>query len=111
MVSLPVVSWFQAFKLWLLELVHLSRDAAHALVGLLLLGAVFFLRRSPPTWRCLIPTVVVGLAGEGLDLWDAFRYGSPVRLADAGIDIVLTVVPAFVLLVVVMCRHRLTRSH
>ena len=56
--------------------------------------AVLVFRRSPPTWRVLIPTIVVALAGECLDLWDASEYGSPVRLADGGKDIVLTVVAA-----------------
>jgi hypothetical protein len=112
-----VVSWFQASKLWLLETVPISRDVAHALIGLLFL-LVVVCRRPFPTWSCIIPTVVVALAGECLDIRDAFQYEKPLRLADAVKDMALTVGPALVVLGVLIrrfgreraCQHQAVRQ-
>ncbi len=66
---------FQQSKLWLTELVGLSRDALHIYVGLtiFLLAALIF-RLPLRDWRPLAAVFLVAIAGE---VWDLFERLQP----------------------------------
>jgi hypothetical protein len=64
-------SQYQLFKLRILELVPVSKDAAHVYIGMTCLLFAFLLLRLPMrSFRALIPGVVVALMMEVFDLRD-----------------------------------------
>ena len=71
---------FQTSKLWLQDLVGLSKDALHIYVGLaVFLLAAFLLRRPLRDWRPAAAVVLVALAGEIWDLVEWTNRGNPPR--------------------------------
>lgn len=67
---------FQAAKLWLIENVHLARDALHIYVGLIvLLGAAALFRWPLKGWKPWAAVLVAALLGEAWDIWDRARIG------------------------------------
>lgn len=67
-------SAFQSAKLWLVDVVGLSKDALHIYVGLaVFLVAVYLLRRRSPTVVPLLFVFAVAVAGEILDARDDLR--------------------------------------
>ncbi len=64
-------SQYQLFKLRILELVPVSKDAAHVYIGMTcLLFALLLLRIPLRSYRALLPAIVVALAMEVFDLRD-----------------------------------------
>lgn len=69
------MSSFQSFKLSLIDLVGLSRDALHIYVGLaVFLGAAILFRRPMSDWRPLAAVFLVAVAGE---IWDLVERLAP----------------------------------
>ena len=63
---------YQSSKLWLQDLVGLSKDALHIYVGLsVFLLAALILRRPLRDWRPLAAVALVALAGE---IWDLVEW-------------------------------------
>ncbi len=71
---------FQSGKLWLQDLVGLSKDAMHIYVGLtVFLLAALVLRRPLRDWRPLAAVMLVALAGEIWDLVEWTNRGKEAR--------------------------------
>lgn len=70
------MSPFQSAKLWLIDLLGLSRDALHIYVGLtVFLGVALIFRLPLRDWRPLAAVFLVAIAGEVWDLIDRLRPG------------------------------------
>jgi hypothetical protein len=66
-------SEYQLLKLKVLGFLHLSKDAAHVYIGvLLLLLAVVLFRRPLRSWTALLPGLVATVIMETLDLRDGY---------------------------------------
>lgn len=79
-------SQYQLFKLRILDLIPVSKDAAHVYIGMTcLLFALLLLRLPLRSYRALIPGLVVALVMEVFDLRDDlvsvghFRWGASVK--------------------------------
>jgi hypothetical protein len=71
-------SGFQSFKLWLVHLAGLPKDALHIYVGLaVFLGAAALSRRPLGHGLPLGAAGLASLAGEAWDLMDDLRNGTP----------------------------------
>ena len=68
---------YQIFKLWVLAVIPLTKDAIHVYIGFLclLVGLVVF-RRRLSSWQALIPGLVVSLLLEVLDLRDGYSVSA-----------------------------------
>ncbi|HYH44114.1 MAG TPA: hypothetical protein VEG34_00380 [Thermoanaerobaculia bacterium] len=76
---------YQIFKLALMSVLPLTKDAIHVYIGFLcLLVALIVLRRKITSFWALAPGVVVSLAMEAFDLRDGFT------LAESAKDLVNT---------------------
>ena len=72
----------QAVKLWLVQHVHLAKDALHIYVALTVMFAaalVFGWRLS--SWRPWLLVAFVAIAGEVWDVRDSLTSGTPVVLS------------------------------
>jgi hypothetical protein len=70
-------SGFQNFKLWLVHLAGLPKDALHIYVGLaVFLGAAALSRRPLGHWLPLGAVLLAALTGEAWDLTDDLRYAT-----------------------------------
>jgi hypothetical protein len=70
------VSEFQHAKMWLVENLHLAKDALHIYVALLVFfGACLLFRWKASQWKPWLCVLGAALAGEAWDLGDAFRNG------------------------------------
>ncbi len=68
------MSPFQSAKVWLIELLGLSRDALHIYVGLTVFLLVALIFRLPlRDWRPLAAVFLVAVAGEIWDLFERLR--------------------------------------
>lgn len=92
------ISGYQAFKLFLTELLGVSRDGFHILLTFfvfLLVGMLFKWRLSSP--KMLIAPFLFALLLEVLDTRDAIVYGFRVDVLDSVHDIILgMLLPTFV---------------
>ena len=69
-----LMSPFQSAKVWLIELLGLSRDALHIYVGLTVFLLVALVFRLPlRDWRPLAAVFLVAVAGEIWDLFERLR--------------------------------------
>ncbi|HEX4959872.1 MAG TPA: hypothetical protein VF173_03465 [Thermoanaerobaculia bacterium] len=92
-------SWYQTFKLWVLAILPLTKDAIHVYVGFVcLLGALIVLRRRLSSFQALIPGLVISIAMEVLDLRDGFPWPASVH------DLVNTNLLPFVLVTLARLR-------
>jgi len=68
---------YQIFKLWVLAVIPLTKDAIHVYIGFLclLVGLVVF-RRKLSSWQALIPGLVVSLLLEVFDLRDGYSLSA-----------------------------------
>jgi len=68
---------YQIFKLWVLAVIPLTKDAIHVYIGFLclLVGLVVF-RRRLSSYQALIPGLVVSLLLEVLDLRDGYSVSA-----------------------------------
>ena len=73
----PTTSPYQRFKIELLSIVHLSKDAIHIYIGVACLLVALLLLRGRVRWKALLPGLAVSLAMEAVDLSDEWRVGRP----------------------------------
>jgi hypothetical protein len=68
---------YQIFKLWVLAVIPLTKDAIHVYIGFLclLVGLVVF-RRRLSSWQALIPGLLVSLLLEVFDLRDGYSLSA-----------------------------------
>lgn len=96
----PGLSSYQGFKIWLLQVVEIDRDALHVLLGAAIVLALLALLRDK-SGAVVAGLIIAGLAGvamEALDLRDAWRAGEPFDWAHSADDLLRTVlVPMIVL--------------
>ena len=70
------MSEFQSFKLQMLDLLGLSKDALHIYAGLaVFLVAAMLIRRPGRAWWALLAVALVAVGAELLDLRDDLRSG------------------------------------
>ena len=71
---------YQIFKLWVLAVIPLTKDAIHVYIGFLclLVGLVVF-RRRLSSWQALIPGLLVSLLLEVFDLRDGYSVSASVH--------------------------------
>jgi hypothetical protein len=70
------MSPLQSVKFWLVENVHLAKDALHIYVGLIVfLGSAALFRWPLRSWKPWAAVLVVTLAGEAWDMIDRLRGG------------------------------------
>lgn len=84
------ISGYQTFKLYLTELLGVSRDGFHVLLGFLvflLVAGVFKLRLSSP--KTLIAPLLFVVVLEVFDTRDALVYGFPVDILDSIHDMLI----------------------
>src|SRR4029079_12418426 len=73
-------SWYQLFKLWMLAVLPLTKDAIHVYIGFLcLLGALIVLRRRLTSYQALIPGLLVSITMEILDLRDGYGWAASIH--------------------------------
>ncbi len=83
---------YQLFKLWVLAIIPLTKDAIHIYVGFAgLLVALILFRRRLSSYQALIPGFLVSVAMEALDLRDGYTLAASVH------DIINTNLLPFVL--------------
>ncbi len=72
------MSPFQQAKLWLVETLHLGKDALHIYVALaVFFGACLLFRWKASQWKPWLCVLAVALAGEAWDLGDSASRGAP----------------------------------
>ena len=94
------MSEFQEAKMWLVENLHLGKDALHVYVALaVFFGACLLFRWKASQWKPWLCVVAAALAGEAWDLGDAFRNGDPLDIPASLKDLWNTLlVPTIVML-------------
>ncbi len=98
------MSQFQRAKLWLVDTLHLAKDALHIYVALaVFFGACLLFRWKAWQWKKWLCVLAAALAGEAWDLANSFSHGEPPGLAASLKDLWNTLlVPT---LLVLMARH------
>lgn len=85
------MSPFQEFKLHVVQLLHLAKDAIHVYVGFACFMIVVVLfRRSPRTIQALLPGLILSLLVEVVDLHDDIHSLGHLRWAASMKDILNT---------------------
>ena len=85
------MSDFQLGKLWLVDMLAMSKDALHIFVGLtVFLVSAALLRRPLRDWRPVLAVLLVALAGEGWDLLETWQAGQVLRWSRSGHDVFIT---------------------
>ncbi|WP_066794309.1 hypothetical protein [Sphingomonas soli] len=75
------MSPLQSAKFWLIDHVHLAKDALHIYVGLLLFFGVALAFRWPVrSWKPLAVVLAAALIGEAWDLRDSVAFDTPINL-------------------------------
>jgi hypothetical protein len=94
------MSSYQQAKLYLVDNLHLAKDALHIYVALaVFFGACLVFRWKASQWKPLLAVVAVACAGEIWDLHDTMAAGLPVDPAGHAKDIANTLlVPAVIVL-------------
>jgi hypothetical protein len=73
------VSDFQQAKVWLSNTLHLSKDALHIYVALIVFfGTCLLFRWKASQWRPWLCVLVAALAGEAWDISDSIHYVEPI---------------------------------
>ena len=85
------MSDFQLGKLWLVDMLAMSKDALHVFVGMaVFLLAAALLRRPLRDWRPLLVVLLAALAGEAWDLLETWQAGQALRWGRSGHDVFIT---------------------
>ena len=85
------MSLFQEYKLQIVQLFHLAKDAIHIYIGFAcFMLAVALFRRSPRTVQALIPGLILSLMLEVMDLRDDLLSSGHLRWSASLKDIVNT---------------------
>ncbi|MFL6196940.1 MAG: hypothetical protein ACJ75H_22335 [Thermoanaerobaculia bacterium] len=73
-------SGYQIFKLWVLAVIPLTKDAIHIYIGFLcLLTALIVFRRRLSSYQALIPGLLVSVTMEVFDLRDGYGWSASVH--------------------------------
>lgn len=73
-------SGYQIFKLWVLAVIPLTKDAIHIYIGFLcLLTALIVFRRRLSSYQALIPGLLVSVTMEIFDLRDGYGWSASVH--------------------------------
>ena len=82
------MSPLQATKLWLVEHVHLAKDALHIYVALgLLVGSALVFGWKLASWRPWLVVAAAAVVGEIWDIRDRWVYGVPQQYGANGHDL------------------------
>ena len=81
---------YQRFKLELVSLIHMSKDAIHVYIGVGVLLLVLLLTGGRARWKALLPGLVLSLAMEAADLGDEWQAGNRLRWWASVHDVVNT---------------------
>ena len=100
-------SYYQRFKIELLSLLHLSKDAVHVYIGVGCLLVTLLLLRGRVRWKALLPGLLLSLVMEVFDLRDNWRDERRLRWRDSAHDVLNT--NAIPLVLVLLLRHRWIR--
>jgi hypothetical protein len=94
------MSGFQQAKLWLVETLHLAKDALHIYVALVIfLGACLLFRWKAWQWKPWLCVLAAALLGEAWDLADSAVAGQPLAYDESLKDLCNTLlVPTLVVL-------------
>lgn len=85
------MSPLQQAKLFLMDHLHLTKDALHIYVALFLfLGSATLFQWSLKSWRPWLVVLAAALTGEAWDLRDSLFYGTPVVLGGNAKDVLNT---------------------
>lgn len=85
------MSPLQQAKLYLVNHVHLAKDALHIYVALILfLGSAALFSWPLKSWKPWLVVLAAALAGEIWDLRDSLVYRTPIALGENGKDILNT---------------------
>ena len=99
------MSALQQAKLYLVENIHLAKDALHIYVALaLVFGSCLLFGWKVRQWRPWLLVLAAALAGEAWDLRDTIAGGDPVHLA-ANVKDVLNTLAVSTLLLLLAARH------
>lgn len=91
-------SIYQNIKLQFLSLAHLSRDAVHIYIGLIVfLIYVVIFKKSLSSLKSLLPVLTAAVAMEAFDLWDDFHSLGYCRWSASLHDIINTIFWPFVI--------------
>lgn len=73
-------SGYQIFKLWVLAVIPLTKDAIHIYIGFLcLLTALIVFRRRLSSYQALIPGLLISVTMEIFDLRDGYGWSASVH--------------------------------
>lgn len=103
-------SVYQSYKSVILEILHLSKDAIHIHVGLIVFSlAVFLWRQGRLDYLSLLPVFIVAGAMEFLDLRDDFVSLGYMRWSASAHDLINTVL--WPTIAVIACKWLETRKN
>lgn len=95
-------SLYQNIKLHFLSLVHLSKDAVHIYIGLIVFFIyVLIFKKSLSSFKSLVPVLIIAVTMEAFDLWDNFHSLGHYRWAASLHDIINTLFWPFILVLFV----------
>ena len=102
-------SFYQNFKLTILSLVHLSKDAVHIYIGLLVLFLwVLVSRKALRSFKVLVPVFLVAVVMELLDMRDNYHSFRAYRWSASFHDILNT--SFWPVIIVLLFKFRLIKS-
>jgi hypothetical protein len=95
-------SFYQNIKLHFLSLVHLSKDAVHIYIGLIVfIIYVVIFKKSLSSFKSLVPVLIIAVAMDAFDLWDDFHSLGHCRWGSSLYDIINTLFWPFILVILV----------
>lgn len=91
---------YQQFKIIVVDLLNLSKDAIHVHLGLTVFFLVVLLwKRGNILATCIVPVVILALGMEAADLYDDYQSIGYFRWANSAHDIINTILwPALIIL-------------
>ncbi|MBA2404851.1 MAG: hypothetical protein H0V66_08780 [Bdellovibrionales bacterium] len=106
---LMIPSQYQSIKLFIIELLSLSRDAIHVHVGFLaLMLTLMVTRKKMHHWSVLLPGLALSLLMEALDFWDELNTIGHLLITASVHDVLNTNLIPFLL--VLWSRRELQRN-
>lgn len=98
---------YQQFKLIIFEIFSLSRDAIHIHVGFAaLILALLLTRKKLHQWSILLPTFILSVLMEALDIWDELNTIGHVLIAASLHDLLNTNFIPFILVLWARREHK-----
>lgn len=102
-----IPSQYQQFKLIIIEILSLSRDAIHIHVGFAaLILTLLFSRKKLHHWSILLPSFILSVLMETLDVWDELNTIGRVLVGASLHDLINTNLIPFILVVWARREHK-----